>query len=142
MRLFEAYRKSVIQLDQFQREVEKISPEKTQLETKLKELQENQDISQPVKIVEKGVWEYCRIIKRKLKDFTFEQQQAFLRLLLENVVINDGTVRIKGIIPAYNPEECDLYTLSTKDKDAIVLTDIYQRGHNATFRFELVEKIR
>jgi len=129
-RVFTAYRKGIIQLGQFECEIGKIQEEKTQLNQNLSELAQKQSASLTLKRVAKSVEEYCRVIRKKIGKFTFEQRQTFLRSLLEGIVIEGDQARISGLIPVYAPD-CD-----------IMPTTPYSHGHNTTFRFELVEKIR
>ena len=129
-RVFTAYRKGIIQLEQFEGEIGKIQEEKTPINQNLGELAQKQSASMPLKRVAKSVEEYCRVIREKIGKFTFEQRQTFLRSLLEGIVIECNQARIFGLIPAYAPD-CD-----------IMPTTPYAHERNTTFRFELVEKIK
>ena len=143
-RIFTAYRKGIIQLGQFEGEIGKIQDERTQLNQKLSELSQSSSLS--MKGVAKSIEEYCQIIKKRIGEFTFEQKQTFLRFLLEKIVIEGDTVRILGLIPAYVPDKKDenlpqIFGIRNPNCD-IVPTIPYSHGHNATFRFELLERIR
>jgi len=146
-RVFKAYRKDIIHLEQFEGEIGKIQAEKTQLNQKLNELVQKQGSSLSSKGVAKSVEEYCRIMKKRIGEFTFEQRQTFLRFLLDGVVIEGNKARIFGLIPAYTPDQKNddfsrrTFGVSASDCD-IAPTVPYTHGRNATFRFELVEKIR
>ena len=85
-RVFTAYRKGIIQLEQFEGEINKIQEERTSQDKKLTELAQKQNASLSPKGVVKSVEEYCRIIRKKIGKFTFEQRQTFLRFLLEGIV--------------------------------------------------------
>lgn len=104
--------------------------ERTYLDKKLTELTQSQNSCLSPRGVVKSVDEYCRVIGKKIGKFTFEQRQTFLRSLLEGIAIVDNQARIFGFIPVYT-NDCD-----------IMPTIPFSRGHNVTFRFELVEKIR
>lgn len=146
-RVFKAYRKDIIQLEQFEGEIGKIQAEKTQLNQKLNELAQKQGSSLSSKGVVKSVEVYCRIIKKRIGEFTFEQRQTFLRFLLEGILIDGNKARIFGLIPVYTPDQKNdafshqTFGLNKPDCD-IVPTVPYRHGHNTTFRFELVERIK
>lgn len=149
-RLFDAYRKEIIELMQFKREMDKINGERNRLGLELKE-SENREVPQvPKKQVVRSIKEYCRIFKNKLARFTPEQKQAFLRLLVEEIKIKDGRVRISAVLPAYNdsqenesmrPDNLLENLTSIPPCGNIVPTLIDGYGHNTTFRFELEAKI-
>jgi len=145
-RVFAAYRKSIIQLEQFEIEIAKIREERTQLSQRLSELLQKQNSDLSTKGIAKSIEEYCRVIKEKMSEFTFEQKQRFLRFLLDGIVIEGDVARIFGLIPVYIPDQKDeispqIFGTGKPNYD-IMPTEIYRHGHNATFRFELVEKIR
>jgi site-specific DNA recombinase len=144
-RIFAAYRKGIIQLEQFENEIGKIQGERTQLNTRLIALTQKQGFSLSSKMVVKSIEEYCLAIKKKIGKFTFEQRQKFLRFLLEEIAIEGKKVRIFGLIPVYTPQKDAFpprtFGVSASDCD-IVPTTPYSRGHNTTFRFELAERIR
>lgn len=145
-RLFMAYRKGVIQLEQFEVEVGKIQEERIQLNQRMSELSQKQNTSLSMKGIAKGIEKYCHVIRKKIGEFTFEQRQAFLRFLLEKVVIEGNKARIYGLIPAYTPDQKNnfssrIFRVNESNSD-IMPTTPYSRGHNVTFRFELVERIR
>ena len=145
-RLFIAYRKSVIRLEQFEDEIGKIQEERAQLNTRLSELSKKRSFSLSSKSMMKSIEEYCRAIRNKIRDFTFEQKQAFLRFLLERIVIEDYKVRIFGLIPTHTPDQKNDFSPRTfgvsEPNCDIVPTGIDRIEHNTVFRFELVEKIR
>jgi site-specific DNA recombinase len=146
-RVFNAYRKGIIQLDQFENEIGEIQEERTQLNKKLSELVQRQNASLSLKGVAKSVEEYCRVIRKRIDEFTFEQRQTFLRFLLEEIVIEGNKARIFGLIPIYASDQKNdnfspqISGVSETNCD-IAPTIPFTRGHNVTFRFELVEKIR
>ena len=145
-RVFAAYRKGIIQLGQFEVEIGKIQEEKTQLDQRLCELSQKQKSGLSAEVVAKSIEEYCVVARKKIGKFTFEQKQTFLRFLLEKIIIEGDKARILGLIPVdtsdpkndFSPET---FRVSEPSCD-IMPTIPYASGHNTTFRFELVEKIR
>lgn len=137
-RIFEAYRKGVIELNQFQREVDKLSNERTNLKKELNELENNKFFNSYKKIIIKSVEEYCQIIRNKIKKFTSIEKQTLLRLLIEKIIIEDGRVRILGLLPVrLETQEKPSYEPNKELVANIVLPEIYHCGHNTTYRFEL-----
>jgi len=105
-RLFAAYRKEVITLDQFKREIDKMNSEKDRLNLELRKLESKKAAQFSKKEMIRSIKEYSRIFKDKLEEFTVEQKRAFLRLLLDKIIIEGKRVRILGLIPVYiNPQE-------------------------------------
>ncbi len=98
-RLFEAYRKEVIQIGQFEKEIGKLNNGKDQLNAELKELGKEEISTVPNREVIKSIKGFCRFIRGRLNQFSSEERRSFLRLLLERVIIVDEKVRIQGIIP-------------------------------------------
>ena len=43
---------------------------------------------------------YCQLVRKKLPEFTFEDKQELLRLLIDKVIVNNKQVIIQGVIPA------------------------------------------
>jgi len=145
-RMFAAYRKGIIQLAQFEGEIAKIQEERTQLSQRLSELTQKQNAGLSYGGIAKSIEEYCQAIKERIGEFTYEQKQKFLRFLLEGIVIEGDKARIFGLIPAYMPDQKDegspqIFGIRKPNCD-IVPTELYTRGHNTTFRFELLERIR
>lgn len=122
-RLFKAYRKEVIQLSQFQREIDKLNGEKERLNLELKELESKKAVQLPEKQVIRSIKEYCRVLKSKVNQFSNEQKQAFLRLLLGKIILEGKKVRILGLIPVYTePEEYKLLERSLQFNNLKVAT--------------------
>jgi site-specific DNA recombinase len=132
-RLFEAYRRQVIEIDQFEREIRELNKEKGQLNSELEGLK-NKNISEPLKEEAiTSIEEYCRGFKDKLGQFTLEEKQTFLRFLLDGIIIENKKVRILGLLPLNMP-------LGSSSGN-IALQTIYKREHNTAFKFELEVKL-
>ena len=96
-RLLDAYSGKVISLDQLKEKVRVIKVEREALEQQ-RQKTESEGRSYPHNVV-KGVRYYCKAISRRLNTLSFDERQTILRLLLNEVEINDQTVLIKGVIP-------------------------------------------
>jgi len=126
-RLFEAYRKQVIEIVQFEKEMGKVNAERNQLNLVLKNLKDKEIHQFRKKETIKSILEYCQFLRGKLYHFTPENKQNFLRLLLEKVIIENKKARILATIPFASGN--------------IALQPINRCGHNTTFKFELEVKL-
>lgn len=144
-RLFEAYRREVIQLVQFKREIDKINNRRDQLNQELKGLESQKTSQASNENVLRSIEEYCQIFKDKLGQFTPEQKQTFLRLLLEKITIKDKNIEISGIIPLYDRSISTNIARNISFNSPlgnIIPTLIYRHEHNATIKFELEVKLQ
>ena len=48
------------------------------------------------------VTRYCEIVRKKLPDFTFDDKQELLRLLIDKVIVKGRRAIIQGVIPIEN----------------------------------------
>jgi site-specific DNA recombinase len=96
-RILEAYRLAIISAEQLREELAKVKTRKTSLETRKGPLVAHTDIS-PAE-VHRSVTDYCQVVARRLKAFSFEERRSFLRLLLDEIRYEGHQVRIKGVIP-------------------------------------------
>jgi len=104
-RLFEAYRKQVIEIGQFEREIRGLNKEKGQLNSELEKLK-NIDIPQPInRETIMSIKEYCQSFKDKLGQFTPEEKQTFLRFLLDRIIIEGKKGKIFCLLPLNRPLE-------------------------------------
>ena len=107
-RVFEAYKKEVITLEQLGVEMGKLNHEKERFGRELKELETEKASQFPRKETVRSIREYCQIFKDRLDQFTSGQKQSFLRLLLDKIIIEGKKVRIQGLIPVYTqPQEIE-----------------------------------
>ncbi len=100
-RLLDAYRSEIITQEQLRAQMAKIQEKKDTLSKEKQRL--NEVVSQvvPVDRVKNSIKEHCKLVKPRLKNLTFEEEQQILRLLVNKVVLERDKVRIKGVIPLY-----------------------------------------
>lgn len=143
-RLFEAYRKQVIEIGQLEREMSKVNAEKNQLNLALKNLKNKEILQFPKKETAKSIQEYCQSFKEKLSQFTPKERQTFLRLLLEKVIIENKRARILGVIPLNKSLQSNNIPGNTSfpaSTGNIALQPINRHAHNTAFKFELEVKL-
>jgi site-specific DNA recombinase len=100
-RILEAYRTGVISPAQLGRELEKLQIRKSSLDIRKRNIAENGKVV-ATSTVRRSVTDYCRQIARRLKSFTDEDRQRFLRLVVNSIVFESKQIRIRGVIPV-NP---------------------------------------
>jgi hypothetical protein len=97
-RVLEAYRMGILSPSQLSRELEKVSIRKNVLRNRRDHLVEQSN--QPtLQNIEKSVADYCKQAAERLRSFTPDERQQFLRLIIDRVIFEGGQVRIKAILP-------------------------------------------
>lgn len=97
-RVLEAYRMGIVSPSQLGQELEKVNLRKNALRNRKAHLVE-QPKQSTFATLRKSVTDYCRQAAERLKSFTLEERQQFLRLIINRVVFEGAQVRIKAILP-------------------------------------------
>jgi site-specific DNA recombinase len=100
-RLLDAYRENIITLDQLKDQMGRLQEKKKALQDEEQRLgAQLQSLSRMVS-PEKSIREYCAQISRRLKSIgnDFESRRYLLSLALNQVLVENKTVRIRGIVP-------------------------------------------
>jgi site-specific DNA recombinase len=97
-RILEAYRKGVLSAALLGRELEQINRRRSALQArKLSVGNQAEAISLPD--VQKSVAGYCKAIAKKLRHFTEQERQRFLRFIVKEIAFEGSRVRITGALP-------------------------------------------
>jgi site-specific DNA recombinase len=96
-RILEAYRAGFLTPIQMGDQLQKLQARKSSLEIRLKDTEHSKRTSEFSRY---SVEDFCKKAASQMKTFTDEEKQRFLNLIIQRIVINDGAVRIVGIIPA------------------------------------------
>lgn len=94
-RIMEAYRLEVLTAEQLSRELGLLSGRRKILDGRQKEMAK----ASTQNPIHQTVEDYCKTIRDRLGDLTFETKRSILRLLLKKIVFEGGGVTITGIIP-------------------------------------------
>jgi site-specific DNA recombinase len=105
-RLLEAYRTEVLSPAQLGRELEKLTTRRVSLEARKAGLSGQQDKRQ-LPLIRQSIIDYCRVAAERLRSFTFEERQRFLRLLINEIVFQGDQITIRGVIPISPSREAD-----------------------------------
>lgn len=104
-RLLKAYREGAIEIDQLEPQMDQIKTRKEALEEHKEQLE-----APSMRLAKKGAKWLCERVAEQLERLEFEQKQRFLRLLIDDIVIGDDQLLIKGVLPVYEspPTECEI----------------------------------
>lgn len=97
-RLLEAYRIAVISPAQLGQQLESLKARRSAIEARRTELGDRQPPVPPEQ-VEKSVRDYCAEAAQRLRSFTLDELQRFLRTIIRNIVFEGTRIRIQGQIP-------------------------------------------
>lgn len=131
-RILEAYRQSVLSPDQLGSELEKLKTRRMQIEARRLTL--TPETRAPLEEAsERSIVDYCRQASNRLNTFSQDEKQEFLRLLIDEVVLDRGRIRIRGVIPVSDMQGDGL----SKQPEASLLErrtadmTIYRRGRSS-----------
>jgi site-specific DNA recombinase len=96
-RILEAYRLEVLSSQQLGRELEKLESRRAPLESRRRSFTA-ENTARP-KVSERHIIDYCAQASDRLNNFSADEKQQFLRLLVDEVVLERGRIRIRGVIP-------------------------------------------
>lgn len=106
-RLVKAYREKVLSLSQLKEQMEEITEGRKSIKDEKKKLL-SESKEPALKASPDVVKNYCEKIRDQLPDFTPEDKQQLLRLLVEKIIVNGKQVKIHGIFPAIQDISQDL----------------------------------
>lgn len=98
-RLTEAYLTEVIPLVEYQRRRGNLEQKSQSLEAQAKQLLSQRNRKQELSTLTTSVESFCERIKDGLENATFEQKRRLVELLIDRVIVNDGDVEIRYVIP-------------------------------------------
>ncbi len=97
-RILEAYRLSLLSPEQLGRELEKLKTRRGPLEAKRLSMTRETNASR-VETSERSIIDYCKLASKRLNKFSLDEKEQFLRALIDEVVLDHGKIRIRGVIP-------------------------------------------
>ncbi len=133
-RLLEAYRQGVISAAQLGSELEKLGVRRSSAEARKTSLMEQAPrVSLPD--VTRSVSSYCSLIAAQLEDLSAEGRRRLLRLLINEIVFDGFTAKIKGIIPSADHQDAlqEAHPGGSGNESSlgrIATTQIREHGHN------------
>jgi len=101
-RLTEAYLLAIIPLTEYRRRRSELERKNQALEAEMKELEAQVDRQAELAQLGGSIEAFCNRIHAGLANATFEQKRALVELLIDRVLVADGEVEIRYVVPT-NP---------------------------------------
>ena len=98
-RLTEAYLGNVIPLAEYQRRRQDLEQKVRALNLQVKQLETSADRQIELGSLSTSIEDFCQRVQRGLAQATFEQKRQLVELLMDRVVVTDGDVEIRYVIP-------------------------------------------
>ena len=98
-RLLEVYLGEVIEREEFQYKRSELSKTQDALHGQLRQLEAQVQKQLDVAKLSSGISNFCERIQQTLPTLTFEQRRELVTLLIDRVIIDDGKVEIRYVIP-------------------------------------------
>jgi site-specific DNA recombinase len=104
-RLTEAYLLAIIPLAEYQRRRAELEQKEQALEAEAKELEAQVDRQAEMAHLGASIEEFCHRIHAGLANATFEQKRSLVELLIDRVLVADGEVEIRYVVPTHPTSE-------------------------------------
>ncbi len=98
-RLLEVYLGEVIEREEFERKRKELRDTQNALQRQLRQLEAEVQKQLDVAELAAGIGDFCKRIQPTLSTLTFQQRRELVTLLIDRVVIDDGKVEIRYVIP-------------------------------------------
>ena len=98
-RLTQAYLTGVVMLEEYGRRRNELEQRGKALESQQRELEKQVDRQSEIAGLKSSMEEFCQRVRVGLEGATFEQQRRLVELLIDRVVVKDGEVEIRYVIP-------------------------------------------
>jgi site-specific DNA recombinase len=98
-RLLEVYLGEVIEREEFERKRKELRDTQNALQRQLRQLEAEVQKQLDVAELASGIGDFCKRIQPTLSTLTFQQRRELVTLLIDRVVIDDGKVEIRYVIP-------------------------------------------
>ena len=104
-RLTDAYLMAIIPLAEYQRRRSELEQKSQVLETQMRELGVQVDRQAELIQLSSSIEDFCRRIQAGLADATFEQKRTLVELLIDRVLVANGEVEIRYVVPTHPRSE-------------------------------------
>jgi site-specific DNA recombinase len=125
-RLTEAYLQGVIPLSEYQRRRQDLAQKQHGLEIQEKQLEVQGDRHNELAGMVESMTAFCQRVRTGLAHTTFEQQRTLVELLIDRVLVANGDVEIRYVIPTHPRGETTRFCQLRKDyfHDVIEIFDL------------------
>jgi len=114
-RLTEAYLQGVIPLSEYQRRRQDLAQKQHALEIQEKQLEVQGDRHNALAGMVESMTAFCQRVRTGLAHTTFEQQRTLVELLIDRVLVANGDVEIRYVIPTHPRGEMTRFCQWRKD---------------------------
>ena len=104
-RLTEAYLASVVSLDEYRRRRGELERRQQQLEEQARQLEAQADRQHELAGLSCSIEQFCRRAAEGLAHASFEHRRSLVELLVDRVIVTDGDVEIRYVVPTTTASE-------------------------------------
>ena len=104
-RLTEAYLAGVVLLEEYRRRRSDLERRQQQLEEQVTRLEAQADRQKELAGLSKSVATFSQRVQQGLGHASFEQKRSLVELLIDRVIVTDGEVEIRYVMPTTQPSE-------------------------------------
>ena len=104
-RLTEAYLAGVVLLDEYRRRRSELERRQQQLEEQVTRLEAQADRQKELAGLSRSVATFSQRVQQGLGHASFEQKRSLVELLIDRVIVTDGEVEIRYVMPTTQPSE-------------------------------------
>ena len=101
----EAYLAGVVLLDEYRRRRSELERRQQQLEAQAKQLEAQADRQHELAALSCSIEQFCRRVEQGLSQASFEQRRSLVELLIDRVIVTDGEVEIRYVMPTAKASE-------------------------------------
>jgi site-specific DNA recombinase len=104
-RLTDAYLAGVVSLDEYRRRRGDLERRQQQLEEQERRLVAQADRQKELAGLSNSIGEFCRRVRQGLDQASFEQRRSLVELLIDRVIVTDGDVEVRYVMPTDRASE-------------------------------------
>ena len=104
-RLTDAYLAGVVALDEYRRRRGDLERRRQQLEEQARQLEAQADRQKELAGLSASIGEFCQRVRLGLDKASFEQRRSLIELLVDRVIVADGEVEIRYVMPTDRASE-------------------------------------
>jgi site-specific DNA recombinase len=98
-RLTEAYLAGIVLIDEYRRRRNDLEQRQHQLEEQARQLDAHTDRQNELAGLSRSIGTFCARIQQGLAHASFEQRRSLIELLIDRVIVTDGEVEIRYVVP-------------------------------------------
>ena len=131
-RLLDAYQTEVISLEELQDRRRQLADQRHALDLQLEQQRRLCDQRSKAQAVMTDLRAFCERVEIRLDDASFEDRQALLQLVIDRIIVHDGSLEIRHVIPLRSPppgRESTADPVARLRSDRMLDKELERRGH-------------